>query len=304
MKPSADIAALTVDIAPASRASSRLNDFYELTKPRMNLLVIITTMVGFCMASKGSIDWLLMLHTVLGTALTAASAAVLNQLMERRHDAKMPRTADRPIVTGRISPMEALAYGCTIGIAGVTYLALAVNILTACLGLATLLIYLLIYTPLKRITSLNTVIGAVPGAIPPVMGFTAVDGALSIQAVTVFGILFIWQMPHFLAIAIMYKQDYQAGGFKMLPCIDVDLHLTGRMILLYAAALLPVSLLPAILGMAGAVYYVAAVILGMGFLSYASACVKTHSRSDAKQLFFASIIYLPLVLGVMLFDKL
>jgi protoheme IX farnesyltransferase len=224
--------------------------------------------------------------------------------MEREHDAKMPRTSDRPIVAGRISPLEAAVCGFGYGVVGITYLAIAVNGLTAMLGAATLLIYLLIYTPLKRVTSLNTVIGAIPGAIPPLMGFTAVNNAFSAEALTVFGILFLWQMPHFLAIAIMYKRDYQAGGFKMLPCIDEDLRLTGRMILLYATALLPVSLLPSVLGMAGPIYFTAAVLLGLAFLSCGVSCVTSRTRADARQLFFASIIYLPLLLGIMMFDKL
>jgi protoheme IX farnesyltransferase len=296
MKSAADIS-----LAPISASRSRLADFYELTKPRMNFLVVITTTVGFVMASRGSTHWMQMLHTIIGTALTAASAAVLNQLIERQHDAKMPRTSDRPIPAGRISPAEAAACGLALGILGVGYLIFAVNLLTALLGLATLLLYILVYTPLKRVTSLNTVIGAVPGAIPPLMGFTAAQNALSLEALSVFGILFFWQMPHFLAIAIMYKRDYQAGGFRMLPCVDEDL--TSRMILLYAAALIPVSLLPAVLGMSGTIYFTVAVLLGLGFFSYSAACATLRTRGDARQLFFVSIIYLPLLLGAMMFDK-
>lgn len=318
MKPASDITSMTADMTGSSASAvadaagdeldvlpSRATDFYELTKPRMNFLVVITTMVGFCMASRsGAINWWLMLHTILGTALTAASASVLNQVIEREHDAKMPRTRNRPVVCGRITVLEALVCGVLYGIVGVAYLAIAVNLLTAFLGFLTLLIYLFIYTPMKRFTSLNTVVGAVPGAIPPLMGFTAVDNAISLQALSLFGILFLWQMPHFLAIAIMYKRDYQAGGFKMLPCVDEDLRLTGRMILLYAAALLPISLLPALLGMSGAIYFTAATLLGLAFFSFGISCVTTRTRSDARKLFFASIIYLPVLLGVLMFDKL
>jgi protoheme IX farnesyltransferase len=228
---------------------------------------------------------------------------VLNQLIERDADARMPRTRNRPIPVGRISTIEAAACGLALGILGIIYLAVAVNALTALLGAATLLLYILVYTPLKRITSLNTVVGAIPGAIPPVMGFTAVHNAISLDALAVFAILFFWQMPHFLAIAILYKRDYEAGGFRMLPCVDPGLRMTSRMILLYAAALLPVSLLPAILGMSGAVYFTAAMLLGLAFLSCAVSCATTRSRSDARQLFFASIIYLPLLLGAMMFDN-
>ncbi len=290
--------------SPIEASRSRLVDFYELTKPRMNFLVVITTMVGFCMASRGGIDWLGLLHTILGTALTAAGASVLNQLIERDYDAKMPRTADRPIPAGRISPGQALACGLAYAVVGVAYLALLVNPITALLGLATLLIYLLIYTPLKRITSLNTVVGAIPGAIPPLMGFTAVHNAISLEGLAVFGILFFWQMPHFLAIAILYKRDYQAGGFRMLPCVDDELHLTNRMILLYAAALLPVSLLPSALGMTGPVYFAAAMLLGLSFLGCGISCAASRTRAEARQLFIASIIYLPLLLGAMMLDKL
>jgi len=291
-------------VAPAAPVS-RLADYYELTKPRMNFLVVITTMVGFCVAARtGAMNWLLLLHTLLGTALTAASAAVLNQLIERNADAKMPRTRNRPIAAGRIAPLEAAACGLALGVCGVGYLALAVNLLTALLGLATLLLYILVYTPLKRITSLNTVVGAIPGAIPPVMGFTAVHNALALDALTLFAILFFWQMPHFLAIAILYRRDYQAGGFRMLPCVDPGLRITSRMILLYSAALLPVSLLPAVLGISGAAYFTAAVLLGLAFFSCAVSCATTRSRADARQLFFASIIYLPLLLGLLMFDRL
>jgi protoheme IX farnesyltransferase len=307
MKPAADITVLSRPPEAGIETSqpSRLADYYELTKPRMNFLVVITTMVGFCMASpRGSTNWILMLHTVLGTALTAACAAILNQLIERQLDAKMPRTRQRPLPAGRITPRQALAYGLASGFVGVLYLALAVNLLTALLGLATVLLYLLVYTPLKRITSLNTVVGAIPGAIPTLMGFTAVRGGLSPDALVVFTILFLWQMPHFLAIAILYKRDYSAAGFRMLPCVDEDLRLTSRMILLYSIALLPATVLPAVMGMAGAVYFTAAVLLGLAFLSCGVSCATTRCRADARQLFFASIIYLPLLLGLLMFDKL
>lgn len=300
MKTAADITTLE---AIEESAPSRLADFYELTKPRMNFLVVITTMVGFCMASHSGINWLLMLHTILGTAMTAACAAILNQLIERKLDQLMPRTADRPVAAGRISPNEALLSGVVVGVVGVVYLAIAVNLLTALLGLATVVLYLGVYTPLKQVSSLNTVIGAIPGAIPPLMGFTAVQNVISVESLSVFAILFFWQMPHFLAIAILYKRDYAAAGFKMLPCIDPDQQMTNRMIMLYSSALLPVSLLPSLLGMAGAVYFTAAVLLGLAFMGSAITCATSRERNDARQLFFFSIIYLPLLLGFMMFDR-
>jgi protoheme IX farnesyltransferase len=287
--------------APRTYSPTRLGDFYELTKPRMNFLVTITTMVGFCMASHGRPSFLLLFHTLLGTFLTASSAAVLNQLIERRLDKLMPRTRNRPLPAKRIATTEAILFGIGLGIAGITYLILRVNALTALLGAITLLSYIGIYTPMKRYSTFNTVIGAVPGAIPPMMGFAAATGVISPQALSMFGILFFWQMPHFLAIACLYKRDYQLAGFKMLPCVDEAL--TARQMVVYSLGLLPVSLLPVALGMSGAAYFTAAVLLGLAFLSFAVSCAATRSRSDARKLFFASIIYLPVLLGIMMIDK-
>ena len=293
------------DHAPATDAAipSRWVDYYELTKPRMNFLVVITTMVGFYMAAHFGIDWLLLVHTLIGTALTAAGASVLNQYVERDIDKLMPRTMNRPVPGGRVAPVEALIYGVALGSAGVVYLAVTVNLLTALLGAVTLGTYVLLYTPMKRWTTLNTVIGAVPGAIPPMMGFTAAQGALSPEALAVFGILFFWQMPHFLAIAILYKDDYAKGGLKMLPVVDRDLSVTSRQILLYGVALIPATLAPVQLGMAGAMYFTCAVLLGCAFLSFGVSCATTRTRADARKLFFASIVYLPLLLAAMMLDK-
>jgi protoheme IX farnesyltransferase len=270
----------------------------------MNFLVVITTMVGFCVASRESIDWLLLVHALLGTAMTAAAASVLNQLVERDLDARMPRTKNRPLPAGRIAPREALLMGASLGVTGVAYLALLVNPLTALIGFATLASYVFVYTPLKRRTSLNTVIGAVPGALPPVMGCTAALGALSPDALVLFAILFFWQMPHFLAIAILYRDDYALGGFKMLPVVDEDLNFTSRQIVLYAIALVPISLMPSLIGLAGAVYFACAVLMGLALLSFAISCAATRSRRDARSLFLASIVYLPLLLGLLVIDKL
>jgi protoheme IX farnesyltransferase len=293
---------LSAPMAP-SRAPSRLADLCSLTKPRMNLLVLATTAVGYYMAIPRWTSWIPLIHLLLGTALTAAAASVLNQYLERDHDRLMPRTRNRPLPAGRILPGEALLLGIILALAGALYLSLAVNILTAALGLFTLLSYIFLYTPLKRITSLNTVVGAIPGAIPPVMGFTAVNGALSIQAIVLFGILFLWQMPHFLAIAILYRNDYAAGGFKMLPVIDKDLSVTSRQILLYSLALVPVTLLPVALNMAGAAYFCTATLLGMAFFTFGINVAATKSRDDAKRLFIASIIYLPILLMTLMLNK-
>lgn len=305
MKPASDMTDFVSAIASPDSAldtPSRLKDFYELTKPRMNFLVICTTAVGFYMAPRAA-DWLTLLSALLGTALTAASAAVLNQVVERSYDALMPRTRNRPLPTGRINIPEALALGVTCGILGIACLALLVNILTALLGLITLASYVWIYTPLKRVSSVNTLVGAIPGAIPPMMGYTAATGALSPEALALFCILFLWQMPHFLAIAILYKRDYAAGGFKMLPVVDPDLRTTSRMIVLYGLALVPASLMPVGVGMAGAIYLASAVLLSLAFLSYCISCSISRQRLDARKLFFASIIYLPLLMTMMMIDK-
>lgn len=294
-------------VSPANVATSTTRatwiDFYELTKPRMNFLVVLTTMVGFYMASRGTLNWRLLLPALIGTALTAAGASVLNQLAERKFDALMPRTRNRPVAAGRVSPADALVYGVGLGLAGVAMLIFTVNLLTAVLGAFTLLSYVFVYTPLKRVTTLNTVIGAVPGAIPPVMGFTAVQNALSAEAIALFAILFFWQMPHFLAIAILYRRDYALAGFRMLPVVDEDLEVTGRQIILYAVALIPISLTPVYLGLAGQAYFMIALLLGLAFLSFGVSCATTRTRTDARRLFVASIIYLPALLAVMMMNR-
>jgi protoheme IX farnesyltransferase len=303
MDPATEISSLPDGFATV-RAPSRVNDFYELTKPRLNMMVLVTTMVGYFMAVRSSSDWSKVWYTLIGTALTAGASGVLNQLIEREPDKLMPRTRHRPLPAGRISPVEALIYGCVLGIAGVTCLALCVNLLTAALGLFTLVSYLFVYTPMKQWTTLNTLAGAVTGAVPPMMGWTAVQNSISLQAAILFCILFFWQMPHFLALAIMYRRDYAAGGFKMLPVVDEDLAVTGRQIMLYGAALIPCTLMPTLFGMTGITYFVAALILGLAYLSFGIACAASRERIDARKLFFSSIIYLPVLLTVMMLNKL
>ena len=288
----------------ADARPSRLADFYELTKPRMNFLVVVTTMVGFFMGMRrGFADWALLAHCLIGTGLAAAGASVLNQYVERGHDALMRRTADRPLPAGRVSPVEALLWGVLLAAGGTFYLAALVNPLTAALGAITIASYVFLYTPMKRWTTLCTVVGAVPGAIPPMMGWTAATDALSPPAWALFGILFFWQMPHFLAIAILYRDDYARGGFKMLPVVDPDLVVTGRQMVLYGTALVPVTLMPVALRMAGAGYLLAAVVLGLAFLSFGMNCALRKRRADARWMFLASIVYLPALLAVMMLDK-
>lgn len=297
-----DLPAAELAIGAASWRA-RLTDFYELTKPRMNFLVVVTTMVGYYMAARGWGDWARVVYTLVGTALTAAGSSVLNQYAERDLDLLMRRTARRPLPGHRVRPADALLYGVTLSVVGMAILAIFVNPITALLGAITLALYVFVYTPAKRRTTICTLIGAVPGAIPPMMGFTAVQGTISLEALTLFAILFFWQMPHFLAIAILYRDDYARGGFQMLPVVDPELHVTGRQIVLYSLSLIPVTLLPALIGMAGVVYFAAALLLGLAFTGFGILCARSKSRADARQLFLASIVYLPALLAAMMLDK-
>jgi len=288
---------------PAMESATTWRDFYELIKPRMNLLILGTTTVGFSLAAKTTEQWTRLPNVLIGTGLCAASAAILNQLLEKEYDGLMLRTANRPLPTRRISERQALALGVAAGLLGGFYLLLFVNWMTALLGTATLTSYVLVYTPLKRITTLNTIVGAIPGAVPPMMGWTAVTGSLAAPALALFGILFVWQIPHFLAIATLYRDDYRRGGFKMLPVDDPDLRRTGRQILLYSAALFPVSLLPVMTRAAGRVYSVSAVLLGLIFFAFALSCATRRTRGEARKLFFVSIIYLPVLLAILMMDQ-
>jgi protoheme IX farnesyltransferase len=269
----------------------------------MNMLVLGTTMVGCCMAAQVPADWLRLPFTLIGTALCAASASILNQLFERRYDGLMVRTANRPLPTGRIAPAHALAMGLIAAFSGITILWLLVNHLTALLGGFTLISYVLLYTPLKRRTTLNTVVGAIPGAIPPVMGWTAITGSVAPPALALFAILFIWQIPHFLAIAVLYREDYRKGGFRMLPVVDATGRMTGRQILFYAAALIPATLAPVILHIAGPIYLASALLLGLGLMYFAAKAALGRTRLDARRLFLASIIYLPILLTMLMLDR-
>jgi protoheme IX farnesyltransferase len=298
-----DLPALETPVATAAKTPSALRDYYELIKPRMNLLILGTTTVGFSLAARTMEQWMRLPNVLVGTGLCAASAAILNQLMEKDYDRLMLRTADRPLPTERISERAALLLGVTAGLLGALALLLFVNPMTALLGTATLVSYVLVYTPMKRLTTLNTIVGAIPGAVPPMMGWTAVTGSLAMPALALFGILFIWQVPHFLAIATLYREDYRRGGFKMLPVDDPDLRRTGRQILLYSATLFPVSLLPVLARVAGRVYSVSAVVLGIIFFAFALSCATRRTRGEARKLFFASIIYLPVLLAILMMDQ-
>lgn len=275
----------------------------DLTKARLTLLVLLTTLVGFYLGTRGTTDYLLMLHAVLGTALLASGAAALNQLLEKEHDARMRRTQSRPLPSGRLSPETVLLFGGVCSVAGLIYLALAVNLLASVLGAITLLTYLFVYTPLKRVTWLNTAVGAIPGAFPPLMGWAAARGELAGGGWALFGILALWQIPHFFAIAWLYREEYAKAGFVMLPAVDPDGSRTGTQSVSHTLALLAMSLLPFLFKLAGPVYLAGALLLGAGYCAFAFNFSRQLTLRSAKQLFFSSIVYLPLLLILLVLDK-
>ena len=275
----------------------------DLVKARLTFLVLLTTLVGLYLGMQGPMDYFLMMHTLLGTALVAGGASALNQLMERDYDALMRRTVSRPLPSGRMTPEAVLIFGAVISSLGLVYLAMAVNLLTSFLGALTLVTYLFVYTPLKRVTTLNTAIGAIPGALPPLMGWTAARGQISGEGWALFAILFFWQLPHFLAIAWMYRDEYARAGYKMLPVVDPDGQRTSRQAVCHTLGLLPVSLFPFLFKMVGPVYCLGTLILGLIFLGFAISFSRQMTQARARHLFYASIIYLPLLLGLMVLDK-
>ncbi len=277
--------------------------FADLVKARLTTLVLLTTLVGFYLGWHGAMNYALMLNTLAATGLVAAGASALNQLLEREYDAKMRRTQSRPLPSGRLQPTTVMIFGGVSSVAGLIYLALAVNLLTSVLGAVTLVSYLFIYTPLKRVTWLNTAIGAVPGALPPLMGWTAARGELSGEGWALFAILFFWQLPHFFAIAWMYRDEYARAGFKMLSNVDADGRRTAEQSISNTLALLAVSLFPFVFKMAGTTYLAGAIVLGAVFLWCAVRFSRRLTLATARQLFFASIIYLPLLLALMVWDK-
>lgn len=279
------------------------NDYLILTKMRITVLVLVTTAAGFLLASGPDLDLALLGWTLLGTGLAASGAAALNQVIERDVDAKMRRTANRPIPSGRMTAAHGLAVGVGLALAGVGLLAGLVNWLTALLALATVLLYVGVYTPLKRMTPLNTIVGAIPGAIPPVMGWTAVAGTMGLPAGVLFAILFLWQLPHFLAIAWIFRDDYRLGGFPMLPVVDPDGEATGRQVALYCAALVPVSLIPTFLGLTGPIYFFGALLLGLGFLASGLMMAMHRRGKEARHVLLASVTYLPLLLALLVVDR-
>ncbi|MDX2080103.1 MAG: heme o synthase [Terrimicrobiaceae bacterium] len=285
------------------RSESLVSDILTLVKARLSLLVLITTLVGFLIGWRGPMDWVLLSATIVGTALCAAGAAALNQWWERDLDARMKRTKNRPLPAGRLRPTDALVCGLVFSISGLVLLLGFTNIRAAFLAFATIAIYILVYTPMKRVSSLNTLVGAVPGALPPLIGWLAARGSYQLEGCLLFAILWFWQMPHFLAIAWMYREDYANAGCVMLPASDPDGSLTGRQSVLYALCLLVISLIPGLMGFNSPVYFFGALILGTAFAWFALRFLLIRDRASARRLFFASIVYLPVVLGLLVATK-
>jgi protoheme IX farnesyltransferase len=297
--------ASVVCTAPLPLARSRVADYLELTKPRVAMLVLFTVAAGAWLAAPRQPNLSVVLHTLVGTALVAAGASALNQLLERHSDALMRRTENRPLPAGRLQPREVLVFGAGLGAGGLAYLALTVRQpLAVAVAAGTFLSYVFLYTPLKRKTTLNTLVGAVPGALPPVIGWTAVRGAFSPEAFGLFLILFLWQVPHFLAIAWIYREDYARAGLRMLPTVDARGVLTGRQMASYCLALIAASLVPVALGQAGMVYLVGALVLGLGFLGTALAFTRRVSSAHARRVLRASLVYLPVLLALLLLEGL
>ncbi len=296
-------ATVTTIAAVATSERSAFAIWSDLVKARLTILVLLTTLAGFYAGTERATDWVLLAHALLGTALVACGAAALNQWWEREHDAKMARTETRPLPAKELSESTVLVAGGLLSIGGLVHLAVFVNLLTSLLGAITLLCYLLVYTPLKRVTTLNTAIGAIPGALPPLMGWAAARDSVSREGWALFAILFFWQLPHFLAIAWMYREEYAKAGFVMLPARDPEGIRTGRQAISHTLGLIPVSVCPALFGMSGVVYFFGALLLGLAFLWCAIQFSRELTRARARQLFFASILYLPLLLGLMALDK-
>ena len=281
-------------------------DYWALTKPEVNLMIAITTFAGFCLARPAQshlFPFVLLIHTLLGTLLVAGGTGTLNQHVERRFDARMRRTARRPLAAGRLETSAALRFGITLSVAGAIYLALAVNLIASFLAVLTLVSYLLVYTPLKRKTPLCTLVGAFPGAVPPLIGWAAASGRLSLEAWVLYAMLFLWQFPHFMAIAWMYRKDYARAGYLVLPFEERRGSFMAWQSLVPPLALIPLSLVPTFLGCAGLIYLVGALLLSSSFFYYGARLAFRRSNAMARQLLFASIIYLPLVFILMVLDK-
>lgn len=300
----AAVAASALDFDEAMTARERIAAYLELTKPRITFLILLIALAGFCLASpRGGFEYALLAHVLVGITLLSSGIAALNQTIETDVDGLMRRTQGRPLPSGRLSESQAFVFGIGLTVAAEFYLTVWVNPLTALLGVLTAIGYVLVYTPLKTRSTLSTAIGALPGAMPPLLGWAAARGHLNMEAWSLFAILFLWQFPHFLAIAWMYREDYGRAGIKMLPVVAPDGRSTAQQIILFTILLLPVSLLPALLGTSGLLYSGGALLLGALFLYSGVRMARSRSRQEARRLLLASVIYLPLLFALMVANK-
>ncbi|MBZ5623032.1 MAG: heme o synthase [Acidobacteriia bacterium] len=289
-----------------------MRDYIELTKPRITWLILMSTGIGYFFGLRGAANWweflkamnlVSLLHTIVGTGLIASGTAALNQWYEREADCKMRRTAQRPLPSGKMSAPRALAFGAALSVAGFVELWLGVNLLSGLIGAFTLASYLFLYTPMKQRTWWSTTVGAIPGAMPPMIGYAAAAGALTRESWVLFAILFLWQFPHFYSIAWMYREDYARAGIRMLPVVEPDCRSTARQIVLYGTALIPVSLVPSLLGMSGRIYLIGALLLGLWFLYSGVRVAVERTMIRARAVLITSVLYLPLIYGLMLIDR-
>ncbi len=280
-----------------------MRDYIELTKPRITWLILMSTGIGYFFGMRGGLNLWSLLHTVLGTGLIASGTAALNQWSEREADFKMRRTKDRPIPSGRLDARRAMWFGIALSVAGFVDLWLGCNLLAALLGAATLVSYLFLYTPLKQRTPLSTTVGAFPGAMPPMIGFAAASGSITAEAWVLFAILFLWQFPHFYSIAWMYRDDYARAGIRMLPVVKPDGRRTAAEIVVYGLALIPVSMIPTMLGMSGRIYLIGALAAGLFFLYSGVRVARERTILRARYVLLVSVFYLPIIYGLMLLDR-
>src|ERR1044071_9658460 len=301
---------LAINLNPSSvavldrlSARERMAAYLELTKPRITFLIVLTSAAGFALASSSRIDYAGLISSMFGIALLSSGIATINQYLERDLDSLMRRTAARPLPSGRLLPWEALMFGASLIVLAVIYLAVVVNPLTAVLGLTVVAGYLFGYTPLKTRTTLSTMVGAFPGAVPPLIGWAAARGTIGLDAWVLFAILFLWQFPHFLAIAWMYREDYSRANILMLPVVEPDGRVTAQQIVVYTLMLVPVSLLPTALAISGKVYFVGAIVLGLLFLYSSLRAAFSMSRQQARRLLLASVLYLPLLFILMVLNQ-
>jgi protoheme IX farnesyltransferase len=297
-----DAPAVASVVLHASRRAANIGDYVALTKPRLNFLVVLTSAAGCYLGAEGRPHLWLMVEAAVGTALVAGGAAVLNQVYERDTDALMRRTRMRPLPDKRVEPGDAQLFGVALAAAGLGLLAATANILAALIAFGTLVVYLGVYTPMKRRSSMATLVGAVPGALPPLIGWAASSGSVSVGGCTLFLMVFLWQIPHFMAIAWLYRDDYRSAGFPMLPVVEPDGRRTGRQALLYSAALVPASVTPSLVGVSGPTYFWFALALGAVMLWLTARFAATRSEATARAVFFGSITYLPLIWVAMILD--